>query len=72
MILVVQPDSQLDSVGQLVAVVAERRAEVERLRADNEQLRAENELLRAENELLRRRLGLSSSNSSRPPSSDGL
>ena len=65
MILAVQPDPQLGSVGQIMAVVAELRAEVERLRADNEQLRAEN----AE---LRRRLGLNSSNSSKPPSSDGL
>jgi transposase len=65
MILAVQLDPQLDSVGQLVAVVAELRAEVERLRADNEQLRAENGELR-------RQLGLNSSNSSKPPSSDGL
>jgi transposase len=66
MILAVQLDPQLDgSVGQLVAVVAELRAEVERLRADNEQLRAENGELR-------RQLGVNSSNSSKPPSSDGL
>jgi transposase len=65
MILAVQPDPQLDSVGQLVAVVAEPRAEVDRLRADNEQLRAENGDLR-------RRLGVNSSNSSKPASSDGL
>lgn len=58
MILGVQPDSQLPLVEQLVAMVAE--------------LRAENEQLRAENAELRRRLGLNSSNSSKPPSSDGL
>jgi transposase len=72
MILAVRPDPQLPSVEQLVAMVAELRAEVERLRVDNGQLRAENEQLRAENAELRRRLGLNSSNSSRPPSSDGL
>ena len=37
-----------------------------------EALRAENEALRADNAELRRRLGLDSSNSSKPPSSDGL
>lgn len=55
-----------------MAVVAELRAEVERLRVDNEQLRADNARLRAENAELRRQLGLNSSNSSKPPSSDGL
>ncbi|WP_425892757.1 DUF6444 domain-containing protein, partial [Micromonospora sp. DT4] len=74
-----QPEPQLPSVEQLVAVVAELRAEVERLRAeverlrvDNEQLRADNARLGGENAELRRRLGLNSSNSSKPPSSDGL
>jgi len=42
------------------------------LKRDIEALRAENEALRAENAELRRRLGLDSSNSSKPPSSDGL
>ncbi|WP_433349672.1 DUF6444 domain-containing protein [Micromonospora sp. CA-111912] len=65
MILTVQPGPQLPSVEQLVAVVAELRAEVKRRRADNARLRAEN----AE---LRRRLGLNSSNSSKPPAPDGL
>lgn len=46
-------------------MVAQLQAEVQRLRADNEQLRAENADLR-------RRLGMNSSNSSKPPSSDGL
>jgi transposase len=44
-------------------------AEIEELIAS---LRAEIEALRAENAELRRRLGLDSSNSSKPPSSDGL
>lgn len=55
-----------------MAVVAQLQAEVQRLRVDNEQLRAENAVLRAENAELRRRLGMNSSNSSKPPSSDGL
>lgn len=41
------------------------------LQAELAALRAENEQLRGENEDLRRRLGQDSSNSSRPPSSDG-
>ena len=62
------------------------RAEAEVLRAENEALRTENEALRTENAALRtgnaalraevaelrRRLGLDSSNNSKPPSSDGL
>ena len=55
-----------------MAVVTQLQAEVQRLRADNEQLRAENAELRAENAELRCRLGMNSSNSSKPPSSDGL
>ena len=42
------------------------------LRAENEALRRENAALRAEVAELRRRLDLDSSNSSKPPSSDGL
>jgi transposase len=42
------------------------------LRREVEALRAECAALRAENAELRRRLGLDSSNSSKPPSSDGL
>ncbi|MDP9793721.1 transposase [Catenuloplanes nepalensis] len=57
---------------QLVAVVTQLQAEVQRLRVVNEQLRAQNAVLRAENAVLRRRLGMNSSNSSMPPSSDGL
>jgi transposase len=53
-------------------MVAQLQADVQRLRADNEQLRAENAVLRAENADLRRRLGMNSSNSSKPPSSDGV
>jgi transposase len=42
------------------------------LRREIETLRVENGELRAENGELRRRLGLDSSDSSKPPSSDGL
>jgi len=52
--------------------IAELRCENEALRAENAVLRAENAALRAENAELERRLGLDSSNSSKPPSSDGL
>lgn len=53
-------------------MVAQLQVDVQRLRAENEQLRAGNAVLRAENGELRRRLGMNSSNSSRPPSSDGV
>jgi transposase len=43
-----------------------------RLVVENAALRQENAVLRAENGELRRRLGLNSTNSSKPPSSDGL
>ena len=43
-----------------------------RLVAGNTVLREENAVLRAENTELRRRLGLTSKNSSKTPSSDGL
>ena len=42
------------------------------LRGEIDALRAENAALRSDNAELRRRLGLDSSNSSKPPSSDGL
>ena len=48
------------------------RRENDALRRENEALRAENAALRAEVAELRRQLDLDSSNSSKPPSSDGL
>ena len=48
------------------------RSEIADLRRENEVLGAENAALRAEVAELRRRLDLDSSNSSKPPSSDGL
>jgi transposase len=46
-------------------------SEIEELRAEVAELRAAVEMLRAENAELKARLGLDSSNSSKPPSSDG-
>ena len=50
----------------------EIRELIEALRRENERLRSENAALRAEVAELRRQLELNSSNSSKPPSSDGL
>jgi hypothetical protein len=47
-------------------------ARLEELEARVAQLEADNTALRAENTELKRRLGLNSTNSSKPPSSDGL
>lgn len=61
--------------GVVVALTArldEMAARIGVLEADNTRLTAENAALRAENAELRRRLGLNSTNSSKPPSSDGL
>ena len=55
----------------LDAVPAGLRPVVELLVDQLRQLRKENEALRKENDELRRRLGLDSSNSSKPPSTDG-
>jgi len=51
---------------------AQLRDENLRLCAENAQVKAENTRLQTENAELRRRLGLDSSNSHKPPSSDGL
>lgn len=64
--------TQLESrVAALETENAALRQENERLRAENALLRRENEGLRKENALLREKLGLNSSNSGKPPSSDG-
>src|SRR5277367_4267876 len=52
--------------------VASVEAVVEALRAENALLRAENAVLIERLAELERRLGLNSSNSGKPPSSDGL
>ena len=73
------PAAIRDAIDPLMRDIAQLRGEVawlgrenEALRAENEALRIENAALRAENAELRRRLDLDSSNSSKPPSSDGL
>lgn len=58
--------------GELLRRLAGLEARVASLEADNEGLRRENAVLRAENVDLRARLGRDSSNSSKPPSLDGL
>jgi transposase len=59
-------------VGDMRRELVELRRENAELRGENERLRMENGQLRAENAELRRRLDVDSSNSSKPPSSDGL
>ncbi len=66
------PTEIRELIGALRRENAELRREHEGLRAGNAALRAESAALRAENAELRRRLDLDSSNSSKPPSSDGL
>jgi transposase len=55
-----------------MSLAPEIEALIGSLKGEIDALRGENEALRAENAELRRRLGLDSSNSSKPPSSDGL
>ncbi|MDQ7909039.1 IS66 family transposase [Phytohabitans sp. ZYX-F-186] len=57
---------------ELTARVAGLESDNARLVAENIELRRENAVLQAENAELRRRSGLNSTNSSKPPSSDGL
>ena len=67
------------AIDALICDISKLRGEVARLQRANEGLSAENEALRGENAALRadvaelrRQLDLDSSNSSKPPSSDGL
>ncbi len=53
-------------------ILLEMAARIAALEAENASLRAENVALRAENAELKRRLNMNSSNSSKPPSTDGL
>src|SRR5271154_1833809 len=57
---------------EIAELIEALKREVEASRAESAAALAENKELRAENAELRRRLGLDSSNSSKPPSSDGL
>ena len=67
--VVVGLTARLDELSVRVGVL---EADNARLVVENTALRQENAVLRAENTDLRRRLGLNSTNSSKPPSSDGL
>ncbi len=60
------------SIERLIAQNAALTAEIAALKAQNDTLRRENAALVARVADLERRLGLNSSNSSKPPSSDGL
>lgn len=64
-------ESLLKQLASLEAEVAHLRTETARLQAENAHLQAEVASLQAENAELRRRLGLNSSNSHKPPSSNG-
>lgn len=64
--------SQGPSYEELAALVAVQARVVDELRAEVAELRSENARLRSENAELKRRLGMDSTNSSKPPSSDGL
>ena len=64
-------ESLLKRLTSLEVEVTPLQAEVAHLRTENARLQAENARLQAENAELRRRLGLNSSNSHKPPSSDG-
>jgi transposase len=68
-VMVVGLTARLD---ELAVRVSDLEADNARLVGENTALRQENAVLRAENIDLRRRLGLNSTNSSKPPSSDGL
>ena len=57
-------------VGELLERIAALESEIEAIRKENLALKKENLELREENLELKRRLGLDSSNSSKPPSSD--
>ena len=57
---------------EICELIEALRREVAELRRENEALRADNAALRAEVAELRRQLGMDSSNSSKPPLSDGL
>lgn len=64
--------SGLPSIVELLERLARMEARIGGLERENAGLRQENAVLRAENADLRARLGQDSSNSSRPPSADGL
>src|SRR5436190_20027635 len=65
-----QPPNQPDGTGP--SEIASALEEIAALRAENKTLRELITSLQAEVAALKRRLGLDSSNSGKPPSSDGL
>ena len=65
------PATEQRQAGAIAERLAQLQAQNAALRAELEQLRAENQQLRQRLEELERRAGLNSSNSSKPPSSDG-
>jgi transposase len=68
----VQAGQQRPSYEELADLVVAQGRIIEQLRVEVAQLRADNERLREENAELKRRLGMNSTNSSQPPTSDGL
>jgi hypothetical protein len=60
------------SYDELAALVVQQAQVINELRVRVAALEAENVRLRAENAEVKRRLGMNSTNSSQPPSSDGL
>ncbi len=66
-----QTGQQRPSYDELADLVVAQARIIEQLRVEIAELRAENERLRSENAELKRRLGMNSTNSSQPPSSDG-
>jgi transposase len=65
-------EQQRPSYDELAALVATQAKVIEQQAAKIAQLEAEVAVLKAENAELKRRLGLNSTNSSKPPSADGL
>jgi transposase len=68
----VQAGQQRPSYEELADLVVAQARVIEQLRVEVAELRADNERLRTENAELERRLGMNSTNSSQPLSSDGL
>lgn len=67
-----QPGNERPSYDELAALVVQQAQVINELRVRVAALEAENVRLRSENAELKRRLGMNSTNSSQPPSTDGL